>query len=89
MAARVHTWPGLDLLDCFYGWYKSPTSTYTDGWSSESTSSLNAIDFLQGVSDQHVKNGGEVFGNSPALTPSWPQSKLPASPICLPAVGHI
>ena len=60
-------WPGLDMLDCFYGWYKGPTSTYTDGWSSESTSSLNAIDFLQGVSDQHLKNGGEVFGNLPAF----------------------
>ncbi len=60
-------WPGLDALDCIYGWYKGPTSTYNTSWTSESTSSLNAIDFLQGVSDQHVKNGGEVFGNIPSF----------------------
>jgi uncharacterized surface protein with fasciclin (FAS1) repeats len=61
------TWPGLDIIDCFFGWYKGPTSHWVDSWTSESTSGLNAINFLQVASDQHVKNGGDVFGNIPSF----------------------
>jgi uncharacterized surface protein with fasciclin (FAS1) repeats len=44
-----YTMPGIDTLDCFdsYG-------THT----SQSTSLLNAIDFLRGASDEAAKNGG-------------------------------
>jgi uncharacterized surface protein with fasciclin (FAS1) repeats len=62
-----YTWPGYDLLDCNFGFYTSPTNHRDFSWTSEPTSSLNAIDFLQGASEQHVKNGGEVFGNIPSF----------------------
>jgi uncharacterized surface protein with fasciclin (FAS1) repeats len=48
------TEPGNDALDCFFGSYPGMHDTYT----SASTSALNAIDFLQGWSAEHIKNGG-------------------------------
>jgi len=43
--------PAIDTLDCFSG-------DYPEMHTSPSTSLLNAIDFLQGASDEAAKNGG-------------------------------
>jgi uncharacterized surface protein with fasciclin (FAS1) repeats len=50
------TWPGADSFDCFHGWYNGPTNRSQWSTTSARTSGLNAIEFLQGFSDQHGKN---------------------------------
>jgi len=51
------TWPGSDNIDCFYGSYSSTSDTH-DTHSGASTSGLIMIDYLQGLTAEHAKNGG-------------------------------
>ncbi len=46
--------PGVDILDCFSGTYPGANDTET----SQNTSALTTIDFLQGWSGKGVKHGG-------------------------------
>jgi hypothetical protein len=46
-------WVGSDWFDCFFG-----TATSYDTHAGVNTSGLNTIDYLQGLSAEHARNGG-------------------------------
>ena len=60
--------PGTDTLDCFGGTYPGSIGQDFDTHTSSSTSHLNAVDYLQLLTDEATKSGGIAPTNNTFLT---------------------